>query len=304
MKKVINVLAAALMTLSCHNMEKVSTVNVTFMGKAPSCSVKSAAWDDDSTVQHLDLYIFRKRDGVLLERLSCTGNAPISANIPMGQEISWHMIANAPEGMLPLETSLSGFLNTVILLEDGPVMQTCGNAVFTEDGITVTGELSRYACKVSIGSINVLWADAQPCTLEKIVLMSAPGACTVGGNLPGEEYIFNKGKLDEVLPETLYTAAGSTLYCMPNPSDGDSYGLPWSPRRTRVAICLKMRGEDNWFPVDLPSLERNHHYMVDNIVIKGPGTTGPDMKIERTSLDFCVQIHEWMESDVTAVFNP
>ena len=46
------------------------------------------------------------------------------------------------------------------------------------------------------------------------------------------------------------------------------------------------------------------HYIASDVTIMGPGTSGPDEPIERTSIDFTVNVYAWGEEDGGEVVFP
>lgn len=282
--------AAAALAASCTIMPEPVPVNVIFMGKAP-VQVKGG-WEEDGSIGSLKLLVYRKRDGMLLESGSCYGNCPLKASLPAGEEVLWYMLANAPEGME--ESALGDFQGTSFSVQDGPVLHAEGCTVFLEN-TSVTACLARFACKVGLGSVSVNWEDALPCSLDTVALADVPvttaaeallynhGAVTT--DLGGLLAQFPRKTISSGAPLTL----GTTLYCMPA-SDA------------RLAICIRAWGQSNWYPIELPPMEGNHFYLVDNVVINGPGSAWPGQKPERTCVDFSVRVAPWEDKTVNAQF--
>ena len=107
------------------------------------------------------------------------------------------------------------------------------------------------------------------------------------------------------IPDSRPMTLDCALYCMPNPTDNglnSSNSPSWSPRNTRVAVELKVDGQSNWYPVDLPAMECNRHYVIDGMTINGPGSQGPDYPVTRSGLSFSVSVSPWGEESVGAQF--
>ena len=316
MKRLFIVLSTAFLPLSCC-VDMPETIEAVFVGVSPMTVVKSAG-DDDSATQRLDLFVFRTSDGYLEARASAESDAPLSITLSRGKQMSWFMFANAPEGYFPTVTNLDQLMDRTVLLEEGPTMHAKGDTVFMDSGTTVKAMLKRYACKVGIGDISIAWADALPCRVRKAVLLNVQGSAPLSGEPADLDLRYNCGvvqdlgePLDGMLaasPEVVIDDSAPVrldigLTCMPNPSDGDSYGLPWQARRTRVGLCLNVFGEDNWYPIDLPPMEGNRFYRVESIVIKGPGAVAADLPPDRVSADYIIHVQEWTESDTTVDFD-
>lgn len=316
MRQVFIACGLAISAISCNGPEPLQ-VNARFVSTCPTAAVKSSLVDD-SRIEKLDLLLFRTSDGKLETRAASVGSSTIEITVPRDREMKWYMVANAPEGLIPECHNLEDFLNDTVLLEDGFVMHDQGIFTFRENGATVTASLSRYLCKVGIGSITIDWADALPCSVETVALMNVQGSAPISGEPTDLPLRYNCGVIDSGLGaelEGMLSARpcitiessspaniGVTLWCMPNPSDGNSYGLPWQNRRTRIALCIKAQGLDNWYPIDLPPMEGNRYYLVDNIVIKGPGANAPDVKPERIPALFTIRVLDWEEEITPAQF--
>lgn len=293
MKHTLTLLSTAFLLASCTIMPEPVPVNVIFMGKAP-VQVKSGSRNDDSTIGNLDLLVFRSRDGMLLDRCSCSGNQPLEVCLPSGEKCQWYIIANSAE-LFDGCTALEEFLQTEIKLSDGPVMHSEGVSVFSQSGTTVQAELSRFACKVGLGRICMNWADALPCTLDTVALTNVLE--TTSPSFSHNYSRFNCGvvsnDLDGLIAQFpglgIYSRepveVGFTLFCMP--SGG-----------TRLALCITAPDGPNWYPIDLPEMEGNHYYLVDNVVINGPGAPGVDLPVERIPMDYEVRIKPWEVNSV------
>ena len=152
--------------------------------------------------------------------------------------------------------------------------------------------------------------------------MNAVGSTPWSGTPTAGPLWYNRGEVDPALgpperdmlvcgfgsrgiPDSRPTTLDCALYCMPNPTDNglNSLNSPsWSPRNTRVAIELTVDGESNWYPVDLPAMECNRHYRIDDVTILGPGSQGPDYPVTRSEVTFTVSVAPWGEEHVGAQF--
>lgn len=312
MRRLIIILALAFTAISCHRNEPLH-VCAHFTVTTASAGTKGFQ-DDDSKIDKLDLLVFRDSDGRLEARASGDGSSPLEVTVSRGRKMNWYIVANAPDGRIPFCTRESEFLETAILLEDGFVMHSQGKTTFMESGSVITAAMSRYVCKVGIGRISIQWGDALPCRLETVALMNVQGSSPVSGIPADLPLRYNCGAIDTSLDGLLSASPGIEIessspvnlglsfWCMPNPSEGNSYSLPWQPRRTRIALCIHAYGQDNWYPIDLPAMEGNRFYCVDDIVIKGPGASAPDTLPVRVTSTFTVRVLDWAEEDAPAVF--
>ena len=71
-----------------------------------------------------------------------------------------------------------------------------------------------------------------------------------------------------------------TFYAFPNPTtiQEDNHQMDvWTPRCTRLVIEATLGGETMYYQVNVPDMERNHVYSATNIVIRGRGSSDPEI---------------------------
>lgn len=287
-------------------------VTVDFGLETPS--VKGYFSGEEDAVHSLDLLVFRSSDGGLDARAHNEASNSITADVTEGEKMDWFIVANAPDGVLTYFRNEQEFLSSFCTLGQGMTMFSSGSRTFSEESHSVSALLNRYACKVSMESIRVDWPGALPCLLEKVALLNAVGSCPWSGvpDSGGIWYNCSAVDTDGYIRQMLVwedgadidtdedAPVGAELYAMPNPSTGKDYGLPWTPRCTRLAIELKSGGVSNWYSVDLPAMNCNCHYLVRNVVIKGPGTPEPDQELVRNGIACEISVLPWgtEETDV------
>ena len=294
----------------------------------------------ESRVRSLDLLVFRASDGMLdaYVRSVAEGTESLStleASVTSGIEMNWYVIANIPAGRLSGFSSESDFLSGVTSLSDMSagtmVMHANGTDTFNP-GVNLIEDvqLIRYACKVSVRNILVSWLgtfDTAPeCTLDEIALVNVRGDIDYSATLSAvaDDLWYNRSAIDShsafidecldwkgstVIAGPESVDIGVSLYAMPNLLETDAYGpvtpvSPWAPRRTRIALRLTIGGVPQWYPIDLPTMVGKTHYVASDVIIMGPGTEGPDEAIERTSIDFTVNVYGWGEEDGGEVVFP
>lgn len=292
----------------------------------------------EAAVNSLDLLAFRSESGLLdcYAHASGNGTTTVNARLTAGESLDWYLVANAPvSANLASFSTRSAFLAAKTTLQQTTsstmVMHASGTSLFsrttTGEPVEVNGiELTRYACKVSLSSIAVEWLNAfdsaPSCTLDRAILVNARGDCAWSGTpsaLAGDLW-YNcseddtpAGFLGSLLSWSgslpLNAAGVSTnvaLYAMPNASSGDGKAgdTPWSPRRTRLCLRLTIGGIPQWYPVDLPSMQGNTHYVVTDLTIMGPGTASPDMGVDRTTVMFQVSVAAWDTNEIDDVEFP
>jgi len=304
-------------------------VRVTFVVDA-SATKGSLSPGGETSIQSLDLLVFRA-DGALESHVRVGSVSSVEASLISGEELTYYIVANLPASRLAAVSGKAEFLSTLTYLSDTSMgtMVMSASGTLTLDGLADVEVgpvgLNRYACKISITDISVPWlssfATAPSCVVNRILVMNARTVAPLSGaaTADADAYWVNKLTDEAVDPATMVgrlvyenpslailssakTSLGATLFAMPNASTGDANAsdTPWSPRRTRVCVELLIDGHSNWYPIDLPAMARNTQYVVSELVIMGPGTTAPDMGIDRTAVAFGVEVAPWTENTVNA----
>ena len=294
----------------------------------PAGTKAALASGAETRLETLDLLVFRTGTGLLDCHSRVLGTDRVQADVPAGESLDWYLVANLPSGRLDGIGTEEAFLAAQTYLSD-----TGSSMVMSASGMVTIpyssrGEyvelgpfgLDRYACKISVTDITVEWlgdfASAPSCTVDRLIVMNGRTAGTLSGEATSDADAWWVNKLtDEALDSdpssavgklaydspalavtsAAKTALGSVVYAMPNASTSDENALdtPWAPRRTRLCVRLTIGGVQQWYPIDLPAMERNHHYVVSDLVIRGPGTAGPDQGVDRTDLSFNISVTPW-----------
>ena len=88
-------------------------------------------------------------------------------------------------------------------------------------------------------------------------------------------------------------ATGHHFYCYPNPTEEDSHGSAWSPRYTRLVVDATLGGTLYHYPVNIPKPLPNTSYQITNLTVTGPGSSDPDIPVEKGSITFSITITDW-----------
>ena len=303
---------------------------VVFGASAPE--TRSTATLHEGDVKSLDVLVFRgnrmldahvRSTGPLDE----SGNvSSVTADVTTGIRLEWYVFANAPEGAFDGVLSKDDLFGRRVVLDgdaDGYFPMLCSGE-FTEgpgEGAVSVG-LERYACKVTVRSVTLDWPDAFSISggarLGRIALVNVVAERQWTGEALADPAWYNAGGLDGnpspmtvadlggvQLLEGVPQDAGTPLYCMPNEyvnNDNAANSDAWTPRPTRVAVEVVIGGVSNWYPVMLPRMMRNTHYVVNNLRISGPGSIGPDWPVEREDMTFTVNINRWEDQTVVAKY--
>ena len=328
------VLAAGLVSCSHEPVPEREEVRRTLsfvLGEAPL--TRASVTPHEDVVSSLDVLCFRSSDGCLENSnrvVSAAGQSLSGINVEVGEgkALDWFVVANAPAGALSYATE-EAFLSGVTLLthstQTSLVMMGSGTLAQGAQSAPVEVGLDRYSCKVTVKEVVVDWPDAftaySSVTLGRVVLVNVVGSTPWSGQPADGGTWYNRMQPDYEAPSLVQdltvrqfgipVAQGvpvdveSPLYCMPNPvSNGvNSKNAPeWSPRSTRVAVELVLDGFPSWYPVDLPAMLCNRHYLIEKLVIKGPGSRGPDWPVERDDMQFTVVVQPWVDGYVEPVY--
>lgn len=321
MKLATGILAALLLLSGCKCLP-VEETRISVRFKA-DIQVKSLPVDE-SSIKRLDLLAFRSIDGVIDTYASCVGQNldGISAEVSAGYSLNWHLVANAPVGAFSGITREEDFLvrNTLLshTTDTTLVMHGEGCRTFSAGDAPLMVYLKRYVSKVSVGSVRASWLDgyanAPECILETVTLVNARGQIGWGGvpSASADGLWYNRSALNDLdgtvadcLVRHPNISLGVTavnvdavLYTLPNPSEcSDNASVqPWAPRRTRIVLGIRTEGILQWYPIDLPSMQCNTHYRVEDLIISGPGALQPDGTIDRSSISFNVELRPWVSN--------
>ena len=276
-------------------------------------------------IASLDLLVFRSSDGLLAARERATDETEISVAVTSGSPMDWYVIANAPSGTFSPFSDKASFLAALTSLDQTGttmVMHASGTTTFTPSTGTVDATLYRYASKVTVRDISVPWlesfATAPTCSVAAVGLVNVVGTTPWSSTPTAGSSWYNRSSFDATLSsdmkEMLFwegsvtvtpgsaATVGKSFYAMPNPLSGGDYGSPWSARGTRIALELLIGGAANWYTIDLPAMEGNRHYVVNEVVIRGPGATAPDQPLDRSLVTFGVDILDWGSETKEAEF--
>lgn len=282
-------------------------------------STKASATGHEDDIVSLDIFLFRSGTGLLDASRRVTGSRVAEASVDAlaGVPLDWVVVANAPEGAFASVSTESELLSESVSLSDHSltslIMSDSGTVTVSGGGETrVSATLRRYVSKVSVQTLSMSWLSSfttpPTMTLGRIVLMDAPVSMPLSGvqdalcprvNVTGIDPSLGESETDmlikdySLLPLTTPAAIDidSPLYCMSDPL-ADTY----------IAVEVVIDGTSNWYPVGLPALECNTHYVITNLSLTGPGAPTPVDPIARTNVSFTVEVTPWTESGSTVEF--
>ena len=251
--------------------------------------------DDPEEVRTLEVLVFRAESGHLDARECAYGTAPVSLSVSGGTPLRWYVLANVDPSLTEGITEERHLQERTLLLgrldPERPWMSACGSLSAASPGETVYVRLDRYACKVTLGQIRVEWIDAFVSAPEivpgRMVLVDAAGSIPLSGEVSAEDLPLRES------PETTLDDA-PVLTSEPRDMDASLYGMPnVTPVPTRLAVELRIDGVPNWYPVLLPPMLRNHHYLIRTLTVLGPGADSPDAAVTRKEITFDACVEAW-----------
>jgi len=301
--------------------DALGKVTVSFGVEGPV--TKGFVTGEADAIESLELLVFRRIGGALDTRVRTTSSKVISASVTEGTQLDWYLVANVPDNVISGFRNREAFLQSVTRLDQvtqsAMPMYASGSGVFTGTDHCIHTALKRYACKVRVEKISVDWQEALPCRLEKVILINAVGSTPWSGIPAAGDVWYNKVGADYSLGSDVRSmlvwddgadidsqeavSVDAELYTMPNPLTESAYGLPWTPRCTRLALEIVSDGMSNWYNVDIPAMEGNSLYLIKNVVIKGPGSSGPDMELVRNGIESEITLRPWGTEESEVDFN-
>lgn len=221
------------------------------------------------------------------------------------------VLANAPQvsdifALSDLENEISGLTDNA----PGALVMAGRKTVDLSLSSEVTVPVTRLVARVSIEKISTAFSLGQfndaDFIVRRIYLTNVAGDVPyLKSSAPQTWYnkmgysaeaanLIDSGELEEsVTPETAY-ADVHYFYCYPNASD-DSFEEIWTPRHTRLVVEADLAGVRYYYPVTMPVIEANHTYTVTELKITGPGSSSPEIPVERLDATFNVVVDDWDE---------
>ena len=285
---------------------------------------------DETALDTLLYYVFdESRSGWPLEALAVTvfssgQRTPVEV-LPGRKRVV--ALANPPLGFSPDDICCyadlaSSRISLAGQLHGGDRVRLCmkgeANLTVTAAGAQQTLYLQRLVGKVQLGGIlnRTTLAYTDTLHLERVYLLNAaldapflpdgspvlPSAWANAGaaqeDLPDAvcHFLFDARGRD--LPRGERVAAGSVLIAMPNPVEEDAFGLPWTPRWSRLVVEVSCQGQTYCYPVPLSSMERNSQYSLGTLVLKHLGADSPDGPLPQAAVELLdVDILPWDEAE-------
>ena len=286
---------------------------------------KSILFSEDA-VNTLDVLIFREEGA--LEAYRRSNGRTVSVEVSAGIPLEYYVVANAPAGVLEHFADKSSFLDGAVFLADNTeafVMSGSGKHTFSGETESLDVNLDRYVSKIRLDSITPEFMDGLSESVSVmlnsvfLVNVSAEGhwdRIPFAGDLWYNK--MTKEDLETNMENMLEASHGTSItdstplsltdvfYCMPNPTDNDVTSLhtpQWSARDTRLVIDILIGGVHNYYPINIPGMSGNKCYRIKNAILIGPGSSSPDILVERVGIKYSIEVADWGDESMDIVMD-
>jgi hypothetical protein len=317
-KSTIILLAAAAATalLSCTKEQGTRSdadgrpvdFNVSIHG-APPTKATGTTYADESRVSDLQVFVFDE-DGTLQDYKAVGAAMTATLSATSGVRTVWAVV-NAPS--MSDVTSLSQLEQRATLLSDNsPDALVMTGSVTQEivDGGTVPITVRRIVSRVSVAKISSDFKyglEGKSVSIDAIYLINVAADNDYAVSLEGPVNWVNRlGHEDTTHDALLFDSlsgvnvsngnpysAEHAFYPYPNPVETETYDAVWAPRHTMLVIEVTIDGQRGYYPIELPVLERNKTYSIEEVVLtRRPGDV-PYKPIETGEATAQITVSEW-----------
>ena len=301
---------AALALVSCNREpapadSRPIEVTVTVQ-EAASTRVTSVTSSNESKVNSLQLFIF---NGENLEDYVNAGAATsVQLTATSGSRTIWALV-NAPETK-NIQT-VSQLASAITQLKDNAkdsFVMTGSESKVLEDKGNVTVGVKRIVSKVSVKKISTNFQNSlatETLTINGIYLINVAGNNNFA--VSGTPTLW-LNKLQYTSTDSnalLYDAVNATVkngtpynqehafYPYPNPTEAETYADTWSVRHTMLVVEVTLQNKKGYYPVELPVLERNKTYTINELILKHRPGDVPYKPIETGDATVSITVNEW-----------
>ena len=266
----------------------------------------------ERNVDRWTLMLFR--DGRLIDVGTAGSNSPIQCSLEAGSYTAY-AIANPPPSFRPESySSFAKFSKAESDLRDNSLSQL---VMFGSRTISVSSQndrpqtigVNRLVAKVGIQKISTDFTDpdlqAKTFRLKAIYLTNCYGKTLLRSDENASEMdsdascwynrmgFHTDNGVDDLLSDRgidfMITASSPYVqehhyYCYPNQIEQDSRSGSWSVRHTRLVLEADISGKTYFYPITLPTMQRNKTYIVEEAIIQKLGSTDPERE-EPGSID-------------------
>lgn len=287
---------------------------------------KATGIKDDATdtkkVNSLQVFAFDK-DGVLRAAESNTSGNSVQMKLNTGQEYTFYAVANNYSGSawkyadVASVTTEAGFASILTDLKDnGPAdllmySQSGVKKAISSSTTDVSIEVTRLVSKIQIKKITVDFGTnaalkAKSFKLDSIYVINAAAKETFGLAPETTVTYYNQGKfisgnanallLDKLATPFELSSSAGVAKAYDTVHTFFTYGNK-TAKTTRLVVSCNWGGERTYYPINITgeggSLDANCAYIINQLTIKGLGSTDPDIVPERKEFSASVTIKDW-----------
>lgn len=275
---------------------------VTVSVGAPATKAVGVKAGDESAVRSLQVFLY---DGENLAASASSDSSYCSVTCYPGEYRSY-ILVNSPGVDRDSVTSLSGLENRILdLAGNAPdTLAACATADVTvtrqASAMEVTAE--RYVSKVVIEKITKAFTGTL--RVNSVYMTNVVGGVRcfsedtldVWYNRMG----YSASAADRLVRDTVNAYADTVLatahsfYVFPNPTVSDTTSGTWCPRHTRLVLDALFREEPCYYVVNMPVLERNRVYRIQDLIVRRKGSDNEE-EIAEDEVDIIVRpdLEEW-----------
>ncbi len=312
MKKIYLFLAAcaAIALVSCQRENspadgKPVEVNVTIQGSAPTRAT-DVKYASESRVGNLQVYVFN--EGKLEDYRNAGEAMTAQLTATSGTRTVWALV-NAPAiSDITTETELKGRISKLSENKADAFVMTGSTTQELTDGGSVPVTVKRIVSRVSIGKITTAYQyslASESLTIDGIYLINVAADNSYAVDGTPSTWVNQLGHKDNAYDALLYDAVNTKLsngashtkehvfYPYPNPTEAASHEDTWNPRHTMLVVEVTFQGKKGYYPVELPVLERNKTYVIDELVVKHRPGDKPYKPLETGDATVQITVNDW-----------
>ena len=259
--------------------------------------------ENEAKVNNLQIFVFRGDD---LDAYASVDNAKeITLSCTAGEREVYALV-NAPDySAVPGKAALLAKVSELSANSLTNFEMVGSKSVTLPQASTVSIDVNRIASRVVLKKITRNFTSAAlqslDFTIDAIYLINVAGNTNYDlTKAPAAWY--NVAKNNNELASLLYDAPASAV------ANGQSYipvhtfyGYPndLSVNTTRLVIETTLGTTKYYYPINLPAMESNKSYEIEEVTITRPGSDDPDEPVSFADASFSINVIDWTVVPVT-----
>ena len=259
--------------------------------------------ENEAKVNDLQVFVFRGND---LDAYASVENAKELTLSCTAGEREVYALVNAPDySAVPDKTALLAKVSELSANSLTNFEMVGSKSVTLPQASTVAIDVNRIASRVVLKKITRSFTSealqALDFTVDAIYLINVAGNTSYDlTKAPATWY--NLAKNNNELASLLYDAPASAIV------NGQSYtpvhtfyGYPndLSVNTTRLVIETTLGETKYYYPINLPAMESNKSYEIEEVKITRPGSDNPDEPVSFADASFSINVIDWTVVPVT-----